>query len=134
MKGRKRQQPEHESPHETRIVRAVEAAGVSDKERPFYLAFARELDLSLRWGRLGTRSEIVRRGQSPALRAPRSGTVPAISVMSPPKPQAPDFGIRTKRCVEKWFERGLSGHKLWLIGESLLRNPDSGTAFSTLHR
>jgi DNA replication and repair protein RecF len=31
----------------------------------------------------GTRAEIVGRGQSPALRPPRSGTVPTISVMSP---------------------------------------------------
>ena len=52
MRRRKRQQPERENPHEARILRAVEAAGVSEEERPFYLAFARELDVSLRRGPL----------------------------------------------------------------------------------
>ena len=103
MERRKKQEPEHESPHETRVVRAVEAAGVSDEERPFYLDFAQELDLSLRHGQQL-------------------------------KPQAPDFSTGTKRIVAKWFGRGLSGHKLWLVGEALLHYPDSGTAFSTLHR
>jgi hypothetical protein len=96
MERRKRQQPERENPHEARIVRAVEAAGVTDELRPYYLAFARELDLALR--------------QEPQLK-PQAASH---------KPQAPDFGIRTKRCVEKWFRRGLSGHRLWLIGEALL--------------
>lgn len=126
MKRRKKQQPEHESPHEARIVRAVEAAGVSDEERPSYLAFARELERTMR-------------------RSPKMGTVPRDACVRcgfatvgtngvVQSPFSPDFGMRTKRCVEKWFRRGLSGHKLWLIGEALLRNPDSGTAFSLLHR
>ncbi|MCX6841305.1 MAG: hypothetical protein NTX53_03335, partial [candidate division WOR-3 bacterium] len=92
MERRKKQEPEHESPHETRIVRAVEAAGVSDDDRPFYLTFARELDVCLRHSR------------------------------------GPDFSPETKRLVMKWFGRGLSGHKLWLVCEALLHHPDSGTA------
>ena len=110
MERRKKQEPEHESPHETRIVRAVEAAGVSDDERPFYLDFARELDLAMRRGRQ-LKPEALSR-----------------------EPQAPDSSMITKRIAAKWFGRGLSGHKLWLVGEALLHYPDSGTAFSTLHR
>jgi len=112
MRRRKRQQPERENPHEARILRAVEAAGVSDEERPFYLAFARELDVSLR------RALPKRQAQAQA-----------------PEP-APwtDFTRSTKLVVQRWFERGLSGHKLWLICSFLLQNPDSGTAFSTCHR
>ena len=101
MKGRKRQQPEHESPHEVRIVRAVEAAGVSDEERPFYLAFARELAMAQRHSWRSDNSEF--RNQRPEFRTPGF------------------TNEATKRCVQKWFERGLSGHKLWLIGEALMR-------------
>ena len=86
MKGRMRQQPEHESPHEARIVWAVGVAGVSDEQRPFYLCFARELERSL-CRRLG-----------------------------------PDYSSWTKRIVEKWFIRGLNGHKMWLIGQALQRD------------
>ena len=79
MKRRKKQ-PEHESPHKARVAWAVGVARVCDEERPVYLAFANELEGSLRC-RLG-----------------------------------PDYSRRTKRIVEKWFIRGLSGHKMWLIG------------------
>jgi hypothetical protein len=36
------------------------------------------------------------------------------------RPPYPDFTLRTKRVVRKWFERGLSGKLLWRIGERLL--------------
>jgi hypothetical protein len=35
-------------------------------------------------------------------------------------PPIPDFDRRTKRAVQKWFVRGLSGHCLWRIGERLI--------------
>ena len=34
----------------------------------------------------------------------------------------PDFGRSTKAVVAKWFNRGQSGHVLWLIGSALLRD------------
>ena len=33
----------------------------------------------------------------------------------------PDFTERTKAVVAKWYSFGLSGRRLWLIGQSLLR-------------
>ena len=33
----------------------------------------------------------------------------------------PDYEPGTKRVVQKWFERGLSGHLLWLVGQTVLR-------------
>ncbi len=30
---------------------------------------------------------------------------------------APEYGPRVRALVQRWFERGLSGHKLWQIGE-----------------
>jgi hypothetical protein len=98
MKRRKRQQPEHESPHEQRLREIVDVLVHDDYQKQAYLAFAREF---------------------------------ASSVHRVP---APDFEPGTKRVVMKWFRRGLSGHRLWLIGRALMRDPDSGTAFSSLHR
>ena len=34
----------------------------------------------------------------------------------------PDFDRSTKAVVAKWFNRGLSGHVLWLIGSAILRD------------
>jgi hypothetical protein len=31
-----------------------------------------------------------------------------------------DFSMQTKRVVQRWFERGLSGHVLWAIGKELM--------------
>ena len=84
MSRRKKQQPERENPHEARVVWAVGVAGVSGGERPCYLAFANELERSLR------------------------------------RQFGPDYSMWTKRIVQKWFIRGLSGHKMWLIGQALL--------------
>ena len=36
------------------------------------------------------------------------------------RPPLPDFSRRTKLVVQKWFQRGLSGHVMWLIGQLLL--------------
>ncbi|UCG43428.1 MAG: hypothetical protein JSU73_02075 [candidate division WOR-3 bacterium] len=33
----------------------------------------------------------------------------------------PDFEDQAKRVVMKWFERGLSGKKMWLLGQMLIR-------------
>jgi hypothetical protein len=32
----------------------------------------------------------------------------------------PDFSLATKAEVMRWFRRGLSGHRMWLIGQALL--------------
>jgi hypothetical protein len=32
----------------------------------------------------------------------------------------PDYSVRTKRVVQKWFERGLHGHILWLVGQAVI--------------
>jgi len=48
-------------------------------------------------------------------------------------PPVPDFDRRTKLVVQKWFNRGLSGHLMWRIGERMLgrlfrtRNVRQGT-------
>jgi len=34
----------------------------------------------------------------------------------------PDFDRSTKGVVAKWFNRGLSGHVLWLVGSAILRD------------
>jgi hypothetical protein len=91
MRGRKRQEPEHESPHELRLCAIVDSLVTDISEKEAYLAFAHELMRTLR--------------QPP--RTPRS-------------PSAfPGYSRRTKRVVQKWFERGLSGHLMWLIGEAV---------------
>ena len=33
----------------------------------------------------------------------------------------PDYEIGTKRVVQKWFERGLHGHLLWLVGQAVIQ-------------
>lgn len=33
----------------------------------------------------------------------------------------PDFTVGTKQVVTKWFRRGLSGRRLWLVGAAILR-------------
>jgi hypothetical protein len=93
MSRRKRPQPEHESQHELRLRGIVDEIVSDDSQKQAYLAFAHELMAA------GRSSSFVRR----------------------PSSEAPDFSMRTKRVVQKWFERGLSGHLLWLIGESVLQ-------------
>jgi hypothetical protein len=45
-------------------------------------------------------------------------------------PPMPDFDHRTKLAVQRWFQRGLSGHLMWLIGRKLLGRlyPPAGNA------
>ena len=148
MKDGKRQQPGHENRHEARIVRAVEAVHVTDEQKPFYVMFARELDLTLRRGRW-ERVIPSERSDSRNLAARRNGRDPSTAVgvtegrdpsqelgvttsrdpsqelgvtdSAPVRARPfPDYSMRTKRLVMKYFARGLSGHKMWLIGEALL--------------
>jgi len=85
--------PHHASPHELRLWAVVDSLVRDGSEKAAYVAFARELTAAVR--------------QPP--RTPRS-------------PSAfPGYSQRTKRVVQKWFERGLSGHLMWLIGEAILR-------------
>jgi hypothetical protein len=93
MSRRKRPQPEHGSPHEQRLREIVDEIVSDDSQKQAYLTFARELMAA------GRSSSFVRR----------------------PSSEAPDFSMRTKRVVEKWFGRGLHGNLLWLIGESVLQ-------------
>ena len=86
---RRNEHPDHAS---ARLRPVVEACVPVAEDRERYLAFTRELYISL-------------------LREP-----------------GPDFSRQTKRVVQKWFERGLSGHVMWLIGESIMRGgPGAGT-------
>jgi hypothetical protein len=127
-RGMKRQ-PGHENRHEVRIIRAVEMAHVTDEQRPFYVIFARELDLTF-WLRPHRKSRAARRRpiaewQDPKCYAATWDEDAADVVL----PTSPDFSSWTKDVVMKWFYRGLSGHKMWLIGKELLESHDSGEAF-----
>ena len=37
------------------------------------------------------------------------------------RPPVPDFEYQAKQVVQKWFERGLSGRKMWQLGQRLIR-------------
>ena len=84
--------PHRESPHELRLRAIVDSLVADSSEKAAYVAFARELVAAER------SSSFVRR----------------------PSSEVPDFSMRTKRVVAKWFRRGLSGHLMWLIGRSVL--------------
>jgi hypothetical protein len=92
MSSRTWQTPEHRSPRELRLWAIVDSLVTDSSQKAAYLAFAHELVAAER-------------------RQPQA---------SSHKLQAPDFSRRTKRVVEKWFRRGLSGHLMWLIGEAVL--------------
>jgi hypothetical protein len=85
--------PHHESPQEQRLREIVDEIVPDDSQKQAYLAFAHELMVAMR------SSPFVRRFSS----------------------EVPDFTHRTKRVVQKYFERGLHGHLLWLIGQEVLR-------------
>ncbi|MBN2537787.1 hypothetical protein JXB37_05875 [candidate division WOR-3 bacterium] len=79
------------SGHEDWLAGLVRRSGADEERFEFYLAFARELELSLR------RERLLRH-----------------------EPGAfPDFSRQTKRVVMKWFKRGLSGRVLARIGAAL---------------
>lgn len=87
------------SGHSTRdaMHELVVAVGVPPGQHQAYVAFALELERTMRSGRcqmLDVRSE-----------------------MSEVRTGPPDFSAGTKGVVARWFERGLSGHLLWMIGE-----------------
>ena len=96
MSRRNQPMPHHESPHELRLWAIVDSLVTDISEKEAYLAFARELMAAER------ASSFVRRSSS----------------------NVPDYSRRTKRVVQMWFERGLSGHVMWLIGRELLRIGD----------
>jgi hypothetical protein len=68
---------------EARLRAIVESCGVPAGEREEYVAFARELYLSLR------------------------------------RPPKPDYSMRTKRVVQRFFERGLRAKLLVAIGREI---------------
>jgi hypothetical protein len=114
MATRRPKEPEHR--HSGEFVREVVVAVVPEQDRDRYMPFARELYATLHHSReQGT----VEGGHVPgATRGTRRGCVPSACV-GLSAVQSP-FSTRTKRCVQKWFERGLSGKLLWQIGERLL--------------
>jgi hypothetical protein len=87
------------------LFRAILASLPIPPERySAYLAFTRQLYLSLR--------------QHPPI--PLTFTRPLDHLTTRPLPGRLDFARHTKRLVQGWFRRGLSGHLLWKIGEQLL--------------
>jgi len=92
--------PHHESPHEMRLREIVDELVPDDSQKQAYLAFARGLAMSLR-------------------RGPKMGDCPSEQHVGPAAVQSP-FSADTKRVVQKYFERGLRGDLLWLIGDAIL--------------
>jgi hypothetical protein len=126
MRRWKRQQPEQENPHEQRLRDVVDMFVRDDTEKAAYLAFARELMAAERRPHTMHRvipTKPIRQAQG-RLRAARNlagkqaGRDPSISLGVT---NGRDPSQRTKRVVAKWFRRGLSGHKLWLLGEAVTR-------------
>jgi hypothetical protein len=115
MSCRNRPQPEHRSPHEQHLREIVDEIVPDEPKKQAYLAFARELAISLRRGpkigdsRRGTRP---RSDAGDASRMCPQQRVGLAAVQSP-------FSAGTKRVVQKYFERGLHGHLLWLVGQAV---------------
>ena len=91
----------HENPHEQRLREIVDVLVPEDPQKPAYLAFAREFARTMR-------------------RPPKMGTVPRDACVELGVVQSP-FSEGTKRVVQKWFERGLHGHLLWLVGQAVMQ-------------
>ena len=140
MSRRKRPQPEHRNPHEQRLREIVDEIVPDGSQKQAYLAFALELAVVERSSSFVHRPSSViprERSDSRNLAADQIGRDPSIplgmtkgrdpstsvGVTGPmserPRP-FPDFSMRTKRVVQKYFERGLRGNLLWLIGEAVL--------------
>jgi hypothetical protein len=127
MERREKPEPHHQSPHELRLWAIVDSLVTDISEKEAYLSFARELIVAQR--RTARPGPL---GGSPLCR--KQGTVPVgdtsterreghVADVSPAPAfrgavQSP-FSAETKRVVEKWFRRGLSGHLMWLIGEAI---------------
>jgi len=99
----------HESPHEQHLREIVDVLVPEDPQKPAYLAFALEFAMSLRHGPQLAGIPEADPGDSPRWDSPR---IPAT---------VPDFEPGTKRVVLKFFERGLHGHTLWLVGQAVMR-------------
>jgi len=95
------QPPHRDSSHEQFLRDVVDVFVADESLKPAYLAFARELMLSLR-------------------RRPKAGDSPTVQRVGLAAVQAL-FSARTKRVVMKWFERGLHGRLLWLVGSAAIR-------------
>jgi hypothetical protein len=117
MSRKKRQESEHRNPHEMRLWAIVDSLVTDSSEKAAYLSFARELVIEQRRKALPDSPEFrIQRAES------RVGEVkPPRTPRTPMARPFPDFSRRTKRVVEKWFRRGLSGHLMWLIGQEVLR-------------
>ena len=90
----------HESPHEQHMREIVDELVPDDSQKQAYISFARELTVAERRSRSPDNPEF--RNQKPECRI--AGYTNEV----------------TKRIVQKWFGRGLSGRLMWLIGEAVL--------------
>jgi hypothetical protein len=114
MSRRQTHRPHHESPHEARLREVVCEMVPDPRQRPVYLRFARELDMSLR-------RPLKRQAQAQA----QAGGLTLetgnwkLGTATTRNRHFPDFRIRTKRVVARWFRRGLSGRAMWRIGQAL---------------
>lgn len=88
--------PRRERPEEERIREVVDSVVDDDSMKEAYVAFAHEL-----------------------VRAERASYNVHLCSL-----RFPDYGRRTKMVVMKWFQRGLSGKVMWLIGEQLIPKPE----------
>ena len=107
--------PHHESPHEQRLREIVDSLVTDISEKEAYVAFAHELAISVR------REPVVfviprERSDSRNLAARETGRDPSIGVGVT---RGREPSQRTKRVVQKYFERGLHGHLLWLVGQAV---------------
>ena len=100
MSRRHSQPSHHKSPHELRLWAIVDSLVTDVSEKAAYLAFAQELMYAQRRSERPGSSES--RGQRPESRV--AGYTPEP----------------IKRIVMKWFQRGLSGRLMWLIGQEVL--------------
>jgi hypothetical protein len=136
---------EHD-PERMRIRHLVEQA-LHDEEPDLYLAFAAELLAAARRPPQASSRKLQAQEANPKPQTLNPNFLPKTqSSAQAPGPESglrtgnwklqtaamrrrrfPDFNMRTKRIVDKWFRRGLSGWNLAEVGRSLL-----GPAFPTL--
>ena len=94
-----------------------------NSQKQAYLAFARELAISVRREPMALviPRDPIRQAQgrlrdSRNLAARQTGRDPSIGVGVT---RGREPSQRTKRVVQKYFERGLHGHLLWLVGQAV---------------
>ena len=125
MSRRKRPQPEHGSPHEQHLRDIVDELVQEESQKAAYLAFAHELAAVQRRAYTVHRVIPTKRSAGRNLAAKQAGRDPSsdlgVTGTTMRHRRFPDYSMETKRIVAKWFERGLSGHLMWLIGEAILR-------------